>query len=70
MQDMSYLDRVVSGEGQNRLNKHLRVKWVGFDDLNCNIACCAVIWHKDFWSKENTTCCKQLIYSHQTTQRA
>jgi hypothetical protein len=26
MQDMSYLDRVVSGEGQNRLNKHLRVK--------------------------------------------
>jgi hypothetical protein len=42
MQDMSYLDRVVSGEGQNRLNKNLRVKGLGFDDLNCNIACCAL----------------------------
>jgi hypothetical protein len=38
MQDMSYLDRVVSGEGQNRLNKDLRVKELRFDDLNCNIA--------------------------------
>jgi hypothetical protein len=43
MQDMSYLDRVVLGEGQNRINKTLGVEGLGFDDLNCNIACCAVI---------------------------
>jgi cytochrome P450 len=43
MQDMSYLDRVVSGEEQNRLNKSLRVKALGFDDLNSNITCCAGI---------------------------
>jgi hypothetical protein len=43
MQDMSYLDRVVSGEGQNRLNKDLRVKGLGFDYLNFNIACSVVI---------------------------
>jgi hypothetical protein len=29
MQDMSFLVRVVSGEGQNRLNKDLRVKHLG-----------------------------------------
>jgi hypothetical protein len=43
MQDMSYLDRVVSGEGQNRLNKSLKVKGFGFEDLNFNIVCCAVM---------------------------
>jgi cytochrome P450 family 6 len=48
MRDMSYLERVVSGEGQNRLNKNLRVKGLGFDDINCNIACCAFICHKVF----------------------
>jgi hypothetical protein len=43
MQNMSCLDRVVSGEGQNRLNKNLRVTELRFDDMNCNIASCDAI---------------------------
>jgi hypothetical protein len=42
MQDMSYLDRVVSGEGQEQAKKNLSVNGLGFNDIYSNVVCCAV----------------------------
>jgi hypothetical protein len=46
VQGMSYLDRVVSGEGQIRIKKYFNIDRSGNDGVNFEIVCRTVMLHK------------------------